>query len=467
MAQIPILSGIYSDEGPELRSSYPINLVPVPKDSGISQGYLRPADGIVGNGTGPGVGRGGINWNGRCYRAMGQNLVGVGATGNTVVFGTLAGAEQVSMTYSFDRLAIAAGGNLYYWDGSALTQVTDPDLGTVLDVVWIGGYFMTTDGTNLVVTELTDPTSVNPLKYGSSEANPDPIVAIKKIRNEIYAVNRYTIEVFDNVGGSFFPFQVVQGALMLKGAVGTHACCVYMDSLAFLGGGQNEPPGIYMGLNGATTKISTQEIDTVLATFTEAQLSTVLMETRVDRNNQFLLVHLPDRTLIFDGAVGETVGGVVWFTHVTAVVDFAQYRAKDFVYCYNQWLVADPQSSAVGYMTNTVGSHWGAKVRWEFGTVIVYNGGMGAIFFELELVALPGRIALGDDPRISTSYSYDGETWSQDKYIKAGKQGERDKRLVWRRQGLMKNWRIQRFRGDSTARLSFIRLEAQFEPLAV
>jgi len=30
----------------------------------------------------------------------------------------------------------------------------------------------------------------------------------------------------------------------------------------------------------------------------------------------------------------------------------------------------------------------------------------------------------------------------------------------------MGNWRIQRFRGDSQAHLSFARLEAQLEPLA-
>jgi putative ABC transport system ATP-binding protein len=45
--QIPVLSGIYADGDADFRSSYPVNLVPVPKDSGVSQGYLRPADGIV------------------------------------------------------------------------------------------------------------------------------------------------------------------------------------------------------------------------------------------------------------------------------------------------------------------------------------------------------------------------------------------------------------------------------------
>ena len=54
MVQIPILNGIYTDNGPDFRTSYPVNMVAVPKTNGISEGFLRPADGIVANGTGPG-----------------------------------------------------------------------------------------------------------------------------------------------------------------------------------------------------------------------------------------------------------------------------------------------------------------------------------------------------------------------------------------------------------------------------
>lgn len=465
--QIPIMNGVYSDAGPDFRTSYPVNLVPVPKDNGISKGYLRPADGIVSNGAGPGIDRGGINWNGVCYRVMGSSLVRVSSSGAVTTLGSVAAGGLVTMDYSFDRLAIAAGGGLYYWDGTSLVQVSDPDLGTVIDFKWVDGYFMTTDGTSLVVTELDDPMAVNPLKYGSSEADPDPVKAIQKVRNEIYALNRYTIEVFDNVGGDFFPFARIEGAQIQKGVVGTHACCVFNEAIAFLGGGRNEAPGIYIGANSTSTKISTREIDTILLGYSEGQLAGVKLEARNDKANQHLYVHLPDRTIVYDIAASMVAGEPVWFTLVSTVVDFAQFRAKNFVWCYDKWLVGDPQSSSIGYFSETVGSHWGSKVRWEFGTTVVYNGGMGAIFHELELVALSGRVDLSASPVISTSYSVDGETWSQDKTIAAGQQGDRNKRLVWRQQGHMRNWRVQRFRGDSSAHLAFARLEAQLEPLAV
>jgi hypothetical protein len=466
--QIPILSGIYTDNGPDLRTSYPVNLVPVPKQSGISAGFLRPGDGIVANGTGPGTDRGGINWRGKCYRVMGTKLVEVASNGAVTVLGDVGGPVNsfVTFDYSFDQLAIASGGRLYYWNEITLTQVTDPDLGTVLDVVWVDGYFMTTDGEFLIVTELSDPTQVNPLKYGSSEVDPDPVVALLKLRNEIYALNRNTIEVFDNVGGDFFPFQRIEGAQVQKGVVGTFACCVFIEAIAFLGSGRNEAPGIYVAANATANKISTQEIDEVLLQYTEAQLATVKMEARNDKAHQHLYIHLPDRTLVYDAAATQELGQQVWFTLTSSTVGFSQYRARDMVYAYDKWLVGDPQSSNVGFLVDNIGTHWGQIVYWEFGTLIVYNESNGAIFNELELVSLTGRVALGIDPIISTSYSVDGMAFSQERPLRVGTTGNTTKRLAWFQQGHMRNWRIQRFRGTSQAHLSFARLEAQIEPLA-
>lgn len=465
--QIPILNGIYADSAPELRTAYPVNFVPVPKKSGISNGFLRPGDGIVANGAGPGIDRGGINWNGICYRVMGTKLVTVASNGVVTELGDVGGPTDTLVTfdYSFDRLAIASGGRLYYWDG-VLTQVTDPDLGVVLDVVWVDGYFMTTDGEFLVVTELTDPTQVNPLKYGSSEVDPDPVVALLKLRNEVYALNRNTIEVFDNVGGELFPFARIDGAQITKGVVGTFACCVYADRIAFLGGGRNEAPGIYLGVSAQTQKISTQEIDSLLLNYTEAQLATVKLEARNDKAHEHLYVHLPDRTVVYDAAATEALQEQVWFTLTTSVVEFSQYRARNLVYAYDKWLVGDPQSSNIGYLVQDTGHHWGVQVRWEFGTLIVYNESNGAIFNRLELVSLTGSVALGTNPQISTSYSVDGLAWSQDRSIAVGAIGSTSKRLAWFQQGHMRSWRIQRFRGDSDAHVSFMRLEAQIEALA-
>ena len=499
MASIPIVSGIYTDGGPDVRTAYPVNLMPVPKGSGVSESYLRPHDGIVPfSGTTVGIDRGGINWRNTMYRVMGTKLVSVASTGAITVLGDVGAGGLVTMDYSFDRLAIASGGRLYYWNGSTLAQVTDPDLLTVVDMCWVDGYFMTTDGEFLVVTDLSNPFSVNPLKYGSNEADPDPVVALVKLRNEVYALNRNTIEVFDNVGGDLFPFQRIDGAQIQKGCVGTHACCNFDEQIAFLGSGRNESPSIYLGSNATATPIATQDIDTLLQTYTEAQLAQVKLEARLDRSHKLLYVHLPDRTVVYDHAASEVLQQRVWFTLIGGVLETSPYPARNLVWCYDKWFVGSTSflpvidtlttesgeslltedgfytiaatsadAAFIGYLDDRISTQWGTKARWEFSTPIVYNESRGAIFQELELVSLTGRVAIGENPQITTSYSLDGLTWGQDHTISIGTTGDRLKRLVWWRQGFMRDRRIQRFRGDSDAHLSVLRLEARLEPLSV
>lgn len=464
--QISILNGIYTSEASDFRVSYPHNLVPIPVEQGISKGYLRPAEGIVAfTIDGPGIDRGGINWNGICYRVMGSSLVSINDAGVISVLGVIPGTDLVRFDYSFDYLAIRASGLLFLYNGG-LTQITDPDLGICVDFIWVDGYFMSTDGEFIAVTELNDPFSVLTTKYGSSEADPDPVIALLKLHNEPMAVNRYTIETFSNIGGDGFPFSRIDGALIPKGAVGTNACCIFMDNIALVGSGRNEAVSIYLASNGQFVRIATREIDQLLSTYTELQLSEVKIEIRVDKGHELLLIHLPDFTVVYDGAASKVAQEPVWYTLGSGLV-VAQYRARNLVQCFGKWLVGDPQSLKIGYLTTDTSSHWGSTIGWEFSTVIIYNDGAGALFHELELVSLSGRVDLGLEPMISTCYSLDGKVWSQSKFILAGRRGERQKRLVWLGQGSMRNWRIQKFNGTSDSRLSIARLEARVEPLTV
>lgn len=467
--QINIMNGIASDSSGDWRTTYPRNLVPVPKEQGISKGYLRPAEGIIEFATGPGSGRGGINWQGVHYRVMGSKLVRVAEDGTVTTLGDVGdNGKPVSMDYGFDRLAIASAGNLYYWDGTTLTQVTDPDIGTVLDVKWVAGYYLVTDGTYIPATELTDPTSVLPTKYGSAESDPDPIKAIDELRNEVYIFGRYTVEVMQNVGGDNFPFQVVQSAQITKGIIGTHAYCSLGNTFAFLGSGKDEEPAVYIVVPGDVAKISTREIETLLQVYGEETLADVVMECRVSKNHQWVLLHLPDKCLWYDTVGSKVVGEPLWFWCDSSSTDVpARYRARRAVWCYDKWIVEDPTTSKLGTLTPDVSTHYGTNVQHEFGTTILYNAGDSGIVHELELVCLTGRVSLAADPVVWTSYSHDGQTWSMEKSARAGRQGKRSQRIAWRTQGELRHTRVQRFRWTSDAHLSVARLEAIMEPLGV
>jgi hypothetical protein len=237
--------------------------------------------------------------------------------------------------------------------------------------------------------------------------------------------------------------------------------------IAFVGSGRNEAISVYFAQNSQWTKVATREIDIILQGYTEEELADCVMEQKFDKAHQEILIHLPDRTIVYDAAASQVAGEAVWYVLTSALAGYSAYLAKNLVRCYDRWLVGNPEDSSIGYLDDTVSTHWGEKVRWEFGTVVVYNEGAGAIFHQLELVGLTGNAALGEEPTISTSWSFDGVTWSQEWPISAGTQGQRAKRLAWFQQGPMGNWRIQRFQGTSDAHIPFARLEAQLEPLAV
>lgn len=466
---VQIVNGIFQDAESDFRTRYPRNLVPVPKRTGIANGYLRPSDGIELFSTGPGVDRGGILYEDLVYRVMGDQLVTVAIDGGITSLGNVDGTtlSQVSLEYSFTDLGVVSNNRFFlYNETDGLRENTDPDLGNPIDLTWIDGYFALTDGEFIFVTDLGDPLSIDPNKYAASEIDPDPVVAVLSLRNELVAVNRYTIEFFSNIGGSGFPFQRIDGAQITNGAIGTHAVTIFMEQLAFLGGQRNETNAIYMASRGTENKISTREIDEILEDYTDQQLASVVMEERKFRNHEFLYVHLPDQCLVFDGSASQALGAPVWFTLDSGLQNKRTYRARNMVYAYNRYIFGDPTSNTLGTFDYTISSQYGDMIGWEFGTPVIYNDANGAIINSQELTSATGTTLLGEDPVIISQFSDDGINYSQPMRQPVGKQGDRANRIKWWRMGRMADRRMIIFSGTSDAHISPARLTLDLEPLA-
>lgn len=467
--QIDIVKGVYVD-GNDYREKYPINYMPVALSSGLSNGYLKPIEGIVefSDLSTFGKDRGGINYRGNMYRAIGAFLVSVDANGVVAKIGEITNDNQnVSFAYSFDRLAVVSNGNLYYYIDATktFTQVTDPDLGVVNQVIWVDGYFALTDDEFIIVTELNDPTDIDPFKYGSSEADPDPIIGLLKLRNEIVALNRYTIEFFANTGSTGFPFQRIQGAQIMRGVIGKDACCVYDDTIAFMGGGLNEEIAIYQGANGQSQRISSKEIDIIIGEYTEQELALTKMEMRAVDGELLLYVHLLRETYIYNMTASRVIQKPLWFRGDSFISGDSYYDAWNFTNVYDKWICGSRSGKKLGQVTQETNTHWGNKVNWEIQTAVVFNEGKGALVYEMELQGNIKSLPLIGKNYIKTQYSIDGVTFSQPVPINTGRQGNRRKRMRWFRCGMLKNTRIQKFTGDSDSNVSFTRLDMKIEGL--
>lgn len=464
MTQIPLLSGITASEKADFNLSYPVNLEPVAIDNGISKGYVRSAAGATVFATGPGIDRGGIVWNNTHYRVMGTKLVSVSATGTITVLGDVGGSGPVGLDYGFDRLAIRSETRLYYWDGTTLTQVTDPDLGQVIDFCWMDGYYVITDGVNIIVTQLSDPTQIDPLKYGSAESDPDMVVALLRLRNELKALGASTIETQNDAGGSGYPFASNPGATVPIGCVGPQAKCKFSETFAFVGAARNDAPSVWVEVPGSAQRISSRLIDDAIAA--EVDQASIQLERRVYRGEERLFLHLSDRSYCYLRNASEKTGESVWYELRSGLGLDQPYRLRNAVLYQGQWIVGDTQSGNLGILVEDDARHFGDDVGWRFDTQLLYNSTNSFIVHSLELVGLPGRHQTLPEPNALLSYTLDGQTYSIERANATGKPNQRRKRVVWNIHKRARNYMGFRFRGDSSALQGWAALEAEVEALS-
>lgn len=482
--QLGLARGSYTDAGAEWRTSYPRNLVPTIKESGISQMFLRSAEGLTRfDQNAPvmtGHDRGGINWQGTCYRVIGSNFVSVSASGSVTVLGQVPDdGNPVAMDYGYSNqgIGIVSGKTLWFYtiqlpSGStgalALRQCTDSNVGAPIDLIWMAGYFVLTDGKSVYVTQLANQFTFNTQLFGSSSNQPDPINGLWKFRNELYVGNRYQIPILDNVGGTGFPFSENQGATIQKGVIGPYAKCLTSQGFAFLGGARDEAPSVWLSAGlGIAQNIATREIQKLIKTYTETQLATATLEYWAEDEQQFTYLHLPDYTLAYDVAGSQAAQQPLWFLLDSSNDGTGAWRAWHPVYCYGKFLMGDKTDQRIGFLDQTTAAQYGVNARWQFDTIFAYNKAKGFTVTALELIGTYGRAATGEIDTMSMQYTNDGQKWSAPKFISMGAQGQTGKRAQWRPKHFFRNFRGYRFAGFNAAPISFAALEADGEPMMV
>lgn len=454
MPQLPIQSGVAVKDG-ALAITHPLNLRHKVLASGISQGQLVAAPGALYVGTGPGAGRGGIAWREEHYRVMGSKLCKIAADGAITQIGDVGGdVLACRFAYGFDRLGIASGDALFYYDGSTLTQVTDTDLGRVVDLDWIDGYFVTTDGEYIVVTQLNDPAAVDPLKYGSAEKDPDAVTGVAVLDEELLAFGTNSIQFFKNVGGNGFPFANVPGAVIEVGCISAIAKCKVAGTIAFVGSGREDPLGIYVIASGQALRISDETVDAALAACGDRSL--IMLEARRFGDEQQLVAHIGRASYCLSFGASQQASAGLWHRLVSKG---GAYRPRNAVWVHGKHWVEDGASHAFGTLSEAVTAHFGHEPGWEFDAGLIYNDGRSFILRELEVV--------GQFPQTEGSVfmaiTRDGELWSKE--VSRYMTGDRESRALWRPN--VRASRLAGFRFRGHGRVAISRCDAMAEALGV
>ncbi len=462
--KLPLIKGTRVDTEAEWRDALPRNMTGFFQSIGSWSGYLRTADGLKSFATGEGIDRGGI-WSERFkkhFRVSGQRFIEVGQFGGTVdLGGDVPGSSKVQFANSFNSVAFVADGDYWRWDGSTLTNIGRPvGAEPLIDMCWIDGYYIFTDGENLWNTTLADETVFGANQRAGSDFAPDEILGVEKSTdNKLVVFNRYTTERFYNNAGSQFPFARIPNAAIPVGIVGTNAKTNIGDGRwAVFGGGKSDSPSFYI-LSNSYQPINTAEIDRIIGEYSDYELFNIILEFRGYETKNLVICHLPRNTLVYDVTLSGQLGEPVWYEWDS---DENTYRAINGVYDPRNiddeasgWIYGDKQDATIGRLDSSICTQYGDVVEWSCFTPLVRAGSTVNV---AELVTAPGHASVKNDV-VFVSTTKDGALYGPEALIFRGEPGDYQKRVIARRLGDYPRWFGMKVRGRSAGIFSVTGIE--------
>lgn len=354
-----------------------------------------------------------------------------------------------------------------YTVAGALVAVSDTDFdGPVSCVRYVDGYFLFTkkDGQKFFISELRDGASYISTDFEASEADPDYVVSAYIIRNQPYIWGQQTIQGYQNVGGAGFPFVYIQGSVQGKGLSSIYGIVEENDRVAYLGGGENESPSIWITDGSRSEKLSTIAIEQEISTYSLETIQTCFTWQYSKAGAEFIAFTFPgEKCFVFDFRSGE------WHTResVNSMGEQGPCRISGVADCYGVLLVGDTATNKIGVLDRSTFTEYGEQIQRRFVTPHIDNEGMPFFIDSLEVVSKTGAgltSGQGSNPTISLSISYDGgRTFSNRLERTIGRIGEYNIRTIWNQLGRVAREVCFKFEMSDPISWAITKIEVNFE----
>jgi hypothetical protein len=473
---LPFTNGFYVSRSKPISAQQCSNLYVQVVDSGMSPEVLFGTPGLTQLTTTGGrkhANRGSYVMAGVPYFVQGgwlyrldRTVSGTTETWGTTLLGNISGTGRVSIADNGTQLMILVpGGTGYiYTVSGGLVEITDPDFdanGNPQYVVYIDGYFVcTTDSKKFIASALNDGTDWNALDFGSAETDPDDIVAPIVHRNQLYIGGAQTIEAFQNIGGTDFPFQRVQGFVMDSGIDAPLSIVNAHGTFYCIGGDVNENPQVMAFDGSQMVPISSDGIDLLLQDLTPEELSQVYGFSYSDDGARFVGWVLPDTCVVYEQRSKKWHERKSRVTTIDGVIN-SRWRVQSLVTAYNRTIVADYLDGRIGELSPDAYTDYGTEILRDVSTMPFSNNSKPVSFPWLELTVESGvGNATVPDPKITMTRSLDGKTWTAPRIRSLGRLGDYTHRVIWRRNGQAQRFEIFRFQMSDPVKPVFIKLEA-------
>lgn len=420
---------------------------------------FQPFPGLKAFSTGAGVNRGMGVLNGVLYVVSGGNLVKVASDGTQTIIGAIEGTARCGVAEGISDLVITTGaGKPYTYDGTTLTQGTDVDLPNASTVTYINNRVVY-DGANqdVVFADLLEPLTANSFNVIGAESKPDDMLAVFAYKQQMYAFGAETIQPMYNSGEGNPPYAFILNATQEVGIGAVHSIASN-NRFAYFFGSDGQ---IYQLAGLTVNPIGNPAIGQAIAEY--ATTSDAFGMCFTLDNQQFYLLSFPtgDETWLFNEAAG------VW-TNLASGTDGSQHFISGYRRIYGKDLVTDRRNGNVYELDHDTYTDAGATIQHRRDTVAVNGKTFGApgarVFMDrLELVIETGTSLVSASSQVVMQYSDDnGRSWSSERWLTIGAQGEYRRRLEWFGLGYFYS-RMFRFTGTDAIKWVLISAHADVE----
>lgn len=419
------------------------------------------------------------------YVVCGSNVYSATDYSTWTNLGAITGTDSVSIASSGTELFIATSagdGYIVNIAANTLTQITDLDFPGARQVTYLNGRFVfcNCEDQKVWCTDLLAGGSIDALNFASAEASPDPVIGVFAVNGELWVFGTQTTEVWQDVGGTGFPYAPIQSVNINVGCISGFTVTKLDNSLFWLGQDSNGRGIVYRSNGYSAQRISTHAIEWQIQQYDIKGPPFYAASTEFEpwglgyqlNGHLFYVLTIP--------AGGTWVYDVVtqaW--HKRTDQNGSVYRARGqalFVLLNEQHvLVGDYAKNIIYRLGGNVDSdpddpgNANVPIEWLRSWRALPTGANNlkrTVQHSLQLDCETGTTN-DADPQVSLRFSDDGgHTWSSSRSVSMGASGNYKKRVIWRRLGATMKLRdrVYEVSGTADAKIAIMGAELILSP---
>lgn len=368
--------------------------------------------------------------NGVIYAVASGTLYSVSSGGITSALGSIPDDPVTTISGNGSNVTVAAGGQYFVWDGSALTQPTAGAFSSFGTVALIDQRTIITekDGARFQWSDLADPSTLDALNFATNETRNDDTLIVKSNGRELWFFGQESIEIWYNTGQSAEnAFARINGGALDTGILAANLSVKFDDGIFFIG----DDRIAYITSGMSVAPVSSAPVNTAISESTPTHCFYY-----EDRGHKFCCIRFSDRPAwCFDVSTG------VWHERSSGV-DLGAWDVVGATKAYGDWYCGTSGGDVLKMTRNNQDVSYPLR-RTAISRSLYLDGAQFSVA-SLELLGKFGESSLGRDAEVMMRISKDGgRTWGEEMRRSLGTVGERLTRAVFRSLGRQRDFSIE------------------------